>query len=83
MTRDEVITLTLTQEQRRQLETLVRRQGSEHKALLLASVAPFFDLQAGQVRFRLQALMLDWPRANRVLKIIHEGKSKKNKFLSA
>jgi hypothetical protein len=70
MNRAEIITLTLSEKQHQALEPLVRRQGSEHKALLLATAAPFFDFEAGQVRFRLQALMLDWPRANRVLKIL-------------
>jgi hypothetical protein len=59
--RAQVIILALSEKQRQALEPLVRRQGSEHKALLFASIAPFFDCEAGQVRFRLQAVMLDWP----------------------
>jgi hypothetical protein len=51
--RAEIITLTLTDSQHRQLEGLVGRQGTEHKCLLLASAFPFFCFDSCEVRLRL------------------------------
>jgi hypothetical protein len=74
MSTSEIITLALTEEQHEALKSLVDRQGVERKGLLLASAAPFFDLDSSQVRLRLQAIFLKWPVANRVLKIIRKQK---------
>lgn len=68
-----IITMALTNSQRRQLEPLVRRQVQDRRGLLLVSVAP--DLREGCTVFRLQAKFLDWKRANKILRIIREGES--------
>ena len=77
MSTSEIITLALTEEQHEALKSLVDWQGVERKGLLLASAAPFFDLDSSEVRLRLQATFLKWPVANRVLKIIHKRQEEK------
>jgi hypothetical protein len=68
----EVVTLVLTDEQRRWLEPLVRRQAQDRRGLLFVSVAPFWSVEAGQTRLRLQAKFLPWARARRALKVMQE-----------
>jgi hypothetical protein len=72
---DVILTLTLTDSQRRQLEPLVRRQATDRRALIFVSVGPFID-DNGQTAFRLQAKFLPWRHANKVLKIIREADAK-------
>jgi hypothetical protein len=68
----ELVNLVLTDEQRRQLEPLVRRQTHDRRGLLFVSVAPFWSVEAGQTRLRLQAKFLPWARARRALKVMQE-----------
>jgi hypothetical protein len=65
----DLVTILLTDAQRRQLEPLVRRQG--RRGLLLVSIAP--HIQNGNNVFRLQAKFLPWRTANKILKLIREG----------
>jgi hypothetical protein len=67
--RDDIVTVLLTDQQRQQLEPLVRRQAQDRRGLLLISVAP--HIEDGNV-FHLQAVYLRPKQANRVLKIIKE-----------
>jgi len=69
-----IVTLPLTDEQGRLVAPLVRRQAKERKGLLLVSVAP--NVEQGRNEFRLQAVFLPWPSANRVLRIVREANEK-------
>ena len=72
---DSLVTLRLTDEQRQQLEPLVRRQVEDRKGLLLVSVAPF--MENGEPAFRMQAMFLPWKTASKVLKLVSESNSER------
>jgi hypothetical protein len=66
----EIVTVVLSDRQRDQLMPLVEKQATDRRAVVFVSVAPFWDLDAGETRLRLQAAFLDWKTANKVLKLI-------------
>jgi hypothetical protein len=67
-----VVTVTLTAEQHAQLLPLVRRQVTDRLGLLLMSIAPYVEVEAGETKLRLQVMYLDWKTARKILKLIRE-----------
>ena len=67
----DTVTLDLTEAQSEQLGPLIRRQIANRRALLLLSVAPFFE--GGGVRYRAQVKFLPRRRARFVLEFAPEG----------
>jgi hypothetical protein len=67
----DLVTILLTDAQRRQLEPMVRRQCQDRRGLLLVSIAP--HIQNDNNVFRLQAKFLPWRTANKILKLIRES----------
>jgi hypothetical protein len=64
----DLVTVDLTDE----LAPLIRRHAEDCRALLILIAAPFWPLDEGQMRFRMQVKYLSWARARRVLEILHE-----------
>jgi hypothetical protein len=69
-----MVSLVLTPEQHAQMSPLVRRQSTDRRGLLLASVAPFHT-EHGETKLRLQVVYLPRNVANLVLKLIQQAEN--------